>query len=139
VSNEKANASRDHARDAPLILLVDDAESARLVGVRRLGSAGYRVLAVANELAALEVLLRTHVACVVADWDLGLHGGNGLNLLVKAGKRRPGIGRVLWCGAEAGCDLADELEIRCVPKGGPWSELLDAIAAELAGYRWGTP
>lgn len=128
-SSEQASAPPE--ADPPLVLLVDDEESARLVGERRLERAGYRVLSVANEVAALETLLQAHVSVIVSDWGLGPHGGNGLNLLVKAGKRRRGIGRVLWCGDSAGCDLAAELAIRCVPKGGEWAELLAAIAAEL--------
>jgi len=121
----------------PLVLLVDDIESARIVGERRLRHAGYRVIPVANELAALEALIQARdVSLIVADWNLGPKGGNGLDLLVTIGKRRRDVARILWCGDPTGCDLAAELGIRCVEKDGLWSELLTAIAEEL-GARHG--
>lgn len=125
-------------RDDPYVLVVDDEESARDLAERFLNAAGYRTTAVGNRAAALEVLMRHHVDVVVADWNLrsGLPGGtnksaDGLELLVTAGERRPGIGRLLWCSDPLGCRLAAERGIRCVEKSGRWAHLAVAVEAEL--------
>lgn len=115
----------------PIVLVVDDIESARIVCERRLRQAGYRVIAVANAGAALEALLQVPaVAAVIADWNLA-PWGNGLALLEQIGRRRGRVARILWPADPAGCDAARAAGVRCVEKTGHYTELLAVLAEEL--------
>jgi DNA-binding NtrC family response regulator len=123
--------------DAPLVLIVDDEQSARDVCERRLLQAGYRVIGVANSLAAKEVLLQiATVAAVIADRRLepgrdGRPAGDGLVLLEQVGRSRPRVARLLWPADPGDCGLAAERGVRCVEKTGHYTELLTALAEEL--------
>jgi DNA-binding NtrC family response regulator len=123
--------------EAPLVLVVDDIESARHVCERRLRQAGYRVISVANVAAAL-IVLRTQkviyaqpVSAVIADLNLGGSGNEGLTLLKTVGRWWPTVVRILWPADPWGCNLADELGIKCVEKTGHYFELLRVLAEEL--------
>lgn len=127
----------ERKRDAPLVLVVDDEQSARDVCERRLLQAGYRVIGVANSLAAKEVLLQAPaVAAVIADRRLepgrdGRPAGDGLVLLEQVGRSRQKVARILWPADPGDCGLARERGIRCCEKTGHYTELLAVLAEEL--------
>lgn len=120
------------SHDAAIVLLVDDIESARIVGERRLRQAGYRVISVANVSAALTVLRAFPIAACVTDRDLDT-GGDGLTLLETVGRWWPAVFRVLWCALPSDCELAAERGITCVEKGEEYPVLLGVLAMGLGG------
>jgi DNA-binding NtrC family response regulator len=131
--------------EPPLVLVVDDIESARLVCERRLKQAGYRVISVANVAAAL-IVLRTQkvihaqpVAAVIADLNLGRSGGDGLALLKAVGQWWPKTVRILWPANAFDCELARDAGIACCEKTGHYFELLSVLAEELGMSPPGAP
>lgn len=114
----------------PIVLVVDDIESARIVCERRLRQAGYRVIAVANAGAALEVLLRYPIAAIVCDRRLDRQA-DGIALLEQVHRHRPHVARLLWPADPTDCELARARGIRCVEKTGHYTELLAVLAEEL--------
>jgi CheY-like chemotaxis protein len=114
----------------PLVLVVDDIRSARILAARVLVSHGYEVIPAASWQAALHALAGTPgISAIVADWKL--QSGDGLSLLKLVGQWYPRVGRVLWTVDHMGCELAHELEIPCVEKGAKDRDLLETLRIVL--------
>lgn len=120
----------EHRGNDPLVLIVDDIRSARILAARDLVAHGYEVIPAGTTQAALHVLAGVPgIDAVVADWKLGT--GDGLTLLKLIGAWYPRIVRVLWTVDPAGCVIAHELEIPCVEKGPNHRRLLETLRIVL--------
>lgn len=114
----------------PLVLVVDDIRSARILAARDLVAHGYEVIPASTTQAALHVLSGVPgIDVIVADWKLGT--GDGLRLLRLVGNWYPRVRRILWTGDPQGCVVAHELEIPCVEKGPNHRRLLETIRIVL--------
>ncbi len=106
----------DESGHRPLVLVVDDIRSARIVAERILRRHGYEVISAENVAAALSALASHPVSAVVADWAIP-GGGDGLSLLEAVHDWWPGVSRILWPADPLGCELARQRGIECVEKG----------------------
>jgi two-component system NtrC family response regulator len=86
----RLNAMSEHHRTPqPALLIVDDDESLRRVLEFQLTESGYRVLAVADASAALDILVNEEISCLVT--DVRLPGLSGLELLRRARAINDGV------------------------------------------------
>lgn len=116
--------------DDPLVLVVDDIRSARILAARVLVASGYEVIPAPSAQAALHALAGiAGIKAIIADWRLGT--GDGVTLLELVGRWYPRIGRVLWTVDESGCALAHRLGIPCVEKAAHHRELLETLRIVL--------
>jgi DNA-binding NtrC family response regulator len=114
----------------PLVLVVDDIRSARILAARVLVANGYEVIPAASAQAALHALAGTPgIDVVIADWKL--ESGDGLTLLKLVGGWYPQISRILWTVDGMGCTLAHELGIPCVEKRSHYRDLLETLRIVL--------
>ncbi|NBW76881.1 MAG: response regulator [Sphingomonadaceae bacterium] len=108
-----------------LVLLVEDEALVRLSTQSSLQALGYRVIAVANGYAALDVLNSdADVALVIT--DLAMPGINGRDLASAARLLRPGIPVLLTTGHEQRKPHGDDLPVLAKPY------LLDQLAMAIA-------
>jgi PAS domain S-box-containing protein len=89
--------STAEAQEWATILVVDDDPAVREVAVSSLESLGYRTLAAANGLAALDVLARDRRVDLLVV-DVAMPGMNGVEFIRRAREQRPGLPAVLVTG-----------------------------------------
>lgn len=113
------------------VLVVDDEEPVRQLVQEVLEDAGYRVVAAARVSEALPYLDDPQLDGIVS--DIRMPDASGLDLLVSARSRRPGLPVVLMTGAAAEAERA-----RAAAEGVPvlekpftFAELESAVAAAL--------
>ncbi len=90
------------------VLLVEDDPAVRAFAGTVLRSAGHAVEAVADGLAASELLERADAGCDVVIMDVMLPGRNGWAVWTRARQRHPGL-RVVFCSGHPPARLAAEV------------------------------
>ncbi len=99
VCKEKEETKPEESREEEIeqtrnetILLVDDEEQIRDIGINMLGKAGYRVTAVESAEAALEYMEKHHLQVDLILLDLNMPGMGGFRFLEELNRRFPGHG-----------------------------------------------
>ena len=110
------------------VLVVDDEPLVRKVVRRELEDRGFKVYSVPSALLAFQVLLETHVDCIVADQRMPV-GGTGEFLLDYVANEWRQCGRVLHTGFPD--DLESLFEHTVVGKPATGDELAEAVENEI--------
>lgn len=108
-------------------LVVEDEEALRTLVKRILSAKGYRVIEVSGCEDALKVFEEQPNLVDVLFSDLRLYDGNGLELVRRLRKRRPGLPVVLSSGDGAFMDEMDREECVYLAKPFRMSQLLAAM------------
>ncbi len=119
------------------ILLVDDEEQIRDIGINMLGKAGYRVTAVESAEAALDYLEKHGLQVDLILLDLNMPGMGGLRFLEELNGRFPGHGiNIIICtGYFEKDDLSRVKDIgvdRVINKPFKFSEIMPTIRSVLS-------
>jgi signal transduction histidine kinase/CheY-like chemotaxis protein len=122
------------------VLLVEDDRAVRLVVERALRRHGLEVVAVADAMAALELIETNDVRVDLLISDVVMPGMDGVDLLHRARAQRPGLPVVLMSGyAEPPQRRAlDRAGLVFLPKPFAVDDLLDAVHSALAAVQLDT-
>jgi DNA-binding NtrC family response regulator len=97
------------AEQAPLLLLVDEVDRARLIMARVLQKQGYRVAEAATAQEALDIASNTDVDVALVDLHLG-HGMEGLKLIQAMGEQCPEVQCIVITNRGGARETLDSLQ-----------------------------